>query len=615
VTATATAAPAPTPATPRRRADPRAVVAVAATVLTMVPALLVIAKFAFRDVLLTGDFGIIDARVRDVWSGSLPLLGPYSNGWNHPGPHYFYGFAPLNWLFGGASWTIVIGGVLIFLVAIALAARLAWRHGGLSLTLVVLATFALATLGASDRVLLDPWNPHVAMPLFVLFALQVWAVALRDRWQVLGAAIVGTYLVQTHIGYLPLVGAGAAFALVCVLVDARRARDPLAPWGRPVAVGAGVTLLLWLPPIYEQLTGDPGNVTLISRYFRESPEGQLGLHDGAGTFAALFRPLPVWLGGAERFSPLTFQPRPESLVWLVIPVALLAISLVVAWRRGLRAELRLAALVTVLTLVGIVALSRLKEQAWSYMSLWRIPLAVLVVATFAWTMWRAWARPPAAARTAGMVVAIVAILGGVVPITADIAGTDHVASFHDDVAAIVDQLDGRRPEGTVLVRNVAPALRGVAPTIVDVLDRDGVDVRVDPRGALAFGEDRSGTVADADEVWIVTEDGMRGAQLRAVPGGRTIARTSPLPPAEERELSRLQREVATQLVEARRPDLVPWLDWQGFVVLVPDEVPSVDAAKIARIDELVQKSFATGRCRCTVVAFAPDRLPGPLTDG
>ena len=612
MTATATAPAAPARAAASR--DPRVVIAVVATIVTMVPALLVVAKFAFRDVLLTGDFGVIDARVRDVWSGALPLLGPYSIGWNHPGPLYFYVFAPLHWLFGGAAWTIVVGGVLIHVAAIGLSARLAWRRGGLSLTLLALATLALATLGATDRVLLDPWNPHVTMPLFVLFVLQVWSVMVGDRWQLLGAAIVGSYLVQTHIGYAPLVLAAGATALTCVLVDSRRARAPLGPWARPLAVSGGAALVLWLAPIYEQLTGDPGNVTLIGRYFRESPDGQLGLHDGAGTFAALFRPLPVWLGGRARFEPLTFQPRVESLVWLLVPAVLLVATLAVATRRRLRTELRLATLVTVLTVVGVVALSRLRDVPWSYMSLWRIPLAVLVVATFVWTMWRAWARPPAAARTAGIVVLGVGILGGVVPITADIAGTDHVASLHDDVAAIVDQLDGRRPDGTVLVRNVAPAFRGVAPTIVDVLDRDGVDVRVDPRDALAFGEDRSGTVADADEVWIVTEDGVRGAQLRAVPGARTIARASPLPAAEERELSRLQRAVATQLLEAGRPDLVQWLEWKGFVTLVADEVPTVDRATVARIDELVNQAFATGRCRCTVVVFAPDRLPAPLTD-
>jgi hypothetical protein len=598
-----------------RPLDRRILLAIAATVVTMTPALLVLAKFAFRDVLLTGDFGVIDARVRDVWHGSLPLLGPYSNGWSHPGPLYYYVLAPLSALFDGASWTIVAGGAILHLLAIALSARLAWRRGGLSLTLLVLAVFALATLGASDRVLLDAWNPHVAMPFFALFVLQLWSVMLRDRWQLLGATIVGSFLVQTHLGYAPLVAAGFATALVGVLLDAHRSDDAPRLWARPLGVSVGAALVLWLPTIYEQLTGDPGNLTLIYRYFRDSPEGHLGLHAGAGTFAALYRPVPVWLGGPERFVPLTFQPRPASLWWLLVPAALLVAAGAAAARRRLAAEGRLVALVGMLTLVGVLALSRVKEEAWTYMSLWRLPLAILVVAVALNTFWRAWADPPPLVRTLGIGVLCLAILGGVVPISRDILRTRHVASFHDDVAAVIDQLADRRPAGTVLVRNVAPALRGVAPTLVDVLDREGVDARVDPPGARAWGTSRTARVDEVDRVWIVTEDGMRGSQLRAVPGAHVIARTSPLPAAEERELSRLQREVALQLADAGRSDLVPWLDYRDFVPLVPKEVPSVDAAKVDRIAQLVRKAVAIGGCRCTVVAFRPDELPGALTDG
>ena len=131
-------------------------------------------------------------------------------------------------------------------------------------------------------------------------------------------------------------------------------------------------------------------------------------------------------------------------------------------------------------------------------------------------------------------------------------------------------------------------------------------------GALACSEPAPIPAASlaltADTLRVPFAEVTAGAWL----GGERYAVISP---ADERELSRLQREVATDLYAAGRPDLVPWLDWKGFVALVPDEVPSVDAAKVARIDELVDVSFASGLCRCTVVAFAPDRLPGPLTEG
>ena len=599
---------------PTRAPDRRAALAVVATIVALIPALTVIAKFAFRHVLLTGDFGIIDTRVRDVWSGPFPLLGPYSFGWNHPGPLYYYALAPLDFLGRGAPWTVVIGGVLLQMTAVVLGARLAWKRGGLGLTLLILATFSLATLGATDRVLLDPWNPHVAMPFLVLFVLQVWSVTVGDRWQLLGAGIVGSFLVQTHVSYAPLVATGAIVMAAFVVVDTVRSHRPWVPWRTPALVTAGVAFVLWLPPLVEQVTNHPGNFTLMVRYARDKPEGSIGYRAGAGTFAALFRPIPAWLGGAQPLVPLTFQPRPESLWWLLVPAALLLVSLVVAVRRRLGPEVRLTVIVGALAVVGTIALSQLKPAAWSYMSLWRFPLAILVVTVTAWTLWRGLPHHPHAARTTGIGVLLIAIVGGVVPITRDILETAHVASFHDDVAKVIDQIDTKDVRGSVLVRNVAPALRGVAPTLIDELDRNGVAVRVDAPAGAAWDESRVATPAEVDHVWIVTEDGTRGSLLRGSPGARVLAHTSPLPAAQERELSRLQRALALQLFDLGRADLVQYLEYPDFVPLLKTEAPDLDPAAVDRVATLVKRSAAIGGCRCTVIEFAPDRLP-PLTDG
>ena len=586
-------------------------IAVTATVVTMLPALYVMARFAFRDVILTGDFAVIDARVRDVWQGHVPLVGPYSNGWSHPGPLYFYVLAPLNRLFDGAPWTIVVGGSLLHVVAIGLSARLAWRRGGLSLTLLVLATLALATLGSSSRVLLDPWNPHVAMLFFVLFVLQVWSVMVGDRWQLLGAAIVGTFLVQTHLGYAPIVGTALAAGLVCVVVDARRARMDLRPWLAPLLVSVGTAVVLWLPPVYEQLTGDPGNATRTYRYFRDSPEGALGLAGGARTFAGLYAPFPGWLGGSERDNLLGLA-RQSAFVWLLVPTVLLVASLAIAWRRRLADVLRLDLLVTVCAVTGMVALSRVKEGAWTYMSLWRIPLAILVGAAFCWTVWRAWTPKPPHARTAGIVVVLAAIVGGVVPTMRDIARTDHVASLHDDAAAVLDQAVDAPVRAPVVLRTFGIGLRGITEALVDRLDRDGVDVRVPPERGLVWGSHRVGTEDDAASEWIVLDNGVRGALLSRMPGARVVAHTTPLAPREEREITRLQLQIADQLIAAGRPDLVDHLERPELARALVDEVgPSaaIDPAALDRIAGYTERLIAARRCRCWVVAFPADAVP------
>ena len=586
----------------------------AATFATMLPALIVIAKFAFRDVLLTGDIAIIDARVRDIGQGSLPLVGPYSSQWSHPGPLFFYVLAPLHYLSGGAPWALIVGGVLLHLVAIGLAARLAWRRGGLILTLGVLAVLSLSTLGATDRVLLDPWNPHVAMPFVVLFILQLWSVTIGDRWQILGAAIVGSFLVQTHIGYAPIVAAGIAVVVVVVFIDARRSHTPARTWSIPLVTAAGSAVVLWSTAIYEQSTGNPGNISLIARYFGSSPEGQIGIRSGAGTFAALFRPLPVWLGGEQRFQPLTFQPKPESLWWLVVPAGVLAIAAFVGIRRRLWDEVRLLVLVALLSGVGIVSLSRLKENAWSYMSLWRIPLAIIVVLASAWTLWSAWSRPPLFACRLAIATCCIAILGGVIPVSRDILSTDHVASGHTCASPIVSQLRDQHPSGRVLVRSVAPALWGVTQAVIDDLDRRGVDVVVDEKLELLWGSSRVASVTQVDEVWIITEDGMRGALLEVSPGAQVLASTSPLAPAEDQELSKLQREVSQQLDNLGRPDLISWLDYSDFLPLLPEMIKAIDRNQLDRISFLLSLASESQSCRSSVVKFSPDDLPAALAE-
>ena len=588
--------------------------ALAATFATMLPALIVIAKFTYRDVLLTGDLAIIDARLRDIGQGTLPLLGPYSSQWSHPGPLFFYVLAPLHYVSGGAPWALVVGGVLLHLVTIGLAARLAWRRGGLILTLGVLAVLSLSTLGATDRVLLDPWNPHVAMPFVVLFILQLWSVTLGDRWQILGAAVVGSFLVQTHLGYAPIVAVAITAVVVIVFIDARRSHTPARTWSIPLATAAGATIILWSTAIYEQFTGNPGNVTLIARYFGSSPEGQIGIRSGAGTFAALFRPLPVWLGGAQRFQPLTFQPNPESLWWLAVPAGLLAIAAFVGIRRRLWDQVRLLGLVALLTGVGIVSLSRLKENAWSYMSLWRIPLAIIIVLASAWTLWSAWSRPTLFARQLAIATCCIAILGGVIPVSRDILSTDHVASGHTCVSPIVSQLRDQHPSGRVLVRSVAPALWGVTQAVIDDLDRRGVNVVVDENLELLWGSSRVASVSQADEVWIITEDGMRGALLEVSPGAQVLASTSPLAPAEDEELSKLQRELSQQLDALGRPDLISWLDHKDFLSLLPEMVHSIDRNQLDRITVLLSRASESRSCRSSVVRFSPDNLPVALAE-
>jgi putative copper export protein len=98
----------------------------------------------------------------------------------------------------------------------------------------------------------------VAFPFFVLYVLAVWALADGARWAPVVVTAVGTFLVQTHVGYLPLVAVGAAAAVAMLVLDARRRGESLRPWRRPLGWSLAVGALLWLAPVFEQLTTPTG---------------------------------------------------------------------------------------------------------------------------------------------------------------------------------------------------------------------------------------------------------------------------------------------------------------------------------------------------------------------
>ena len=79
------------------------------------------------------------------------------------------------------------------------------------------------TLGS--ELLYDPWQPNVLVLPFWLLLITIWAV-VADHVSLLPlAVIVGSFVMQTHLGYLFLVPILLAFA-VGVIVLRRRTLGP-----------------------------------------------------------------------------------------------------------------------------------------------------------------------------------------------------------------------------------------------------------------------------------------------------------------------------------------------------------------------------------------------------
>jgi hypothetical protein len=591
--------------------DRRALLALLLVALSPVVAVLV--TRVGRSYFPVGDPANIDYAVRQVFTAHPPLVGAYSRGFNHPGPSMFWAIAPLSLVAGGAPWATLVGAALLQGVAIVGVGLLAFRRGGIGLALLVLAALGLVYSGLGQGgPFVVPWNPYEPVPFFLLFLLAVWAVAVGDRWQAVTAVLTGSFVMQAHIGYTPLVLAGLAFAVVFAFVD--RALIDRAPRWRPVLGWSALALVvMWIAPLIQQVRNQPGNLRAIYHYFADGGP-TVGVHRGAGLLATEFKVLPPWLGGRETFEFGSGVARPSSVAWLLVPCVLLGVGWWCARRSGRLGDRRMVELAALVAVVSIAALARITVDASPYLFYWRIVVAAFVVVASVWAIanwWPVSAHPRARAVSTSLLV--VALLVGFVGQIADVVNhSDRVATTEASAEDLMQQVErAGLPHRPVLVRSLGSNVGGVQQGLVDALDRAGAPVRVDPRFAYRFSPQLAADPGEVGEVWYVSEEGIRSALLAQQPGARVVASTSPLSRRDERELQRLQRDAATALTAHGAADRIPQLDSPFLVQFdATDPLPGVDAAAIRRMAALNQQVLDSRDCRCAVIAF-PASAPEP----
>ncbi len=342
----------------------------------------------------SGDWALEYLRVSDVAGEHTPLVGAWSRwGFNHPGPLLFWMLAPFEALFGTTG--VLFGAAAINAAATAGAVAVASRRGGVLLaTLVSLISIVLVgSLGLSH--LVDIWNPSVPVMVFWLFGIALWSASLGDTpmWLVVVAA--GTFCMQTHIGYVPLV---AGLVLLVILYRATviwvfpkfsgnppAAATEYSGRGKPVvwvASAIGLLLLLWIPPLVQQLTSDEGNISLILEFARSAQDPAWGWELAYG-FAArhLGTSLP-WVTGNAR-GALGLMGTSSSVPAL-LALSGAAILATFSWRRGFRAAPMMVVMAIAAAGVGLLTTSRMSGDMAAYLLEWWRVIAALLVTGFAY---------------------------------------------------------------------------------------------------------------------------------------------------------------------------------------------------------------------------------------
>jgi hypothetical protein len=552
------------------------------------------------------DLAMTEFRVRDVFTSHTPLIGlpgrigTYPNQGSHPGPLSFYLLAPTYRLLGQTSWSLEVGTVVVHLAAVVTGLWIGWRRAGWRGVAVVAALLALVIRGYGQVVLTQPWNPYLPLVPWIVVLLAAWAVLCGDHLMVIPLTVFAILCAQTHVPYLPLAVGLVALALGTIVVRAVRAPlDERRPPLRSVAWAVGVGIVLWLPPVADQLTNRPGNIRQLIDHFGSPPEAAIGLGDGV---RLALQHLDVWAGlggqlvGTGRFvSPAsTARGAIVLVVWLV--------AAVVAFRVGSRALRALHVVVAVALLLGVASMARIFGRPWFYLTLWAWGVTTLLAGAVLWSAvaWWQHRHPDGADRLATRVALVAAGVAIVTSVATAVAFTDahppeqRLSSAVGALAgptyrAIVDKVGpATGKDGRYVVRwSDAADIGSPGFGLLDELERRGLDVAADEYFHVPVTEYRVRPRADADaQIHLAT--GSYIDRWRALPGAVEVATFDSRTPAQRDRFAATRSRLIDRLTSEGAADLVPLVDTNLFGMSVDPRLSAADQRDLTALIDLGQ---------------------------
>jgi hypothetical protein len=504
----------------------------------------------------TGDLAQAELHVRGFWEHP-PLVGAAGRIQNtdgvqgsHPGPLMWLALWPVYAAGGSTSTSLVVSVVLVHTITLGVALWLAVRRGGVVFAVALAATLAILVRAGGPEVFTEPWNPWMGLLPFLLFILAAWSILDGERWAIVLAVAAGTYCVQAHAGYVVVVVGLLLFVATMMVVWSgwRRA----APW---LGAAAVVGVVLWIPPVLDQLRRDPGNFSILGDNFGNPDGPYLALSRVAEIVVVQLNLLGPWMRG-----PSVDDVDVLTVLGFVGFVALWVLAARAARRRRASSELHLHALLAVAAVLAVVAISRIFGSYFEYTIRWVWMIVATVIAASITSLWRS--RP--VTGRAGLAVAAVTIVT-VVAIGAvqfaDRAGPTGAIDSRivGPLAAEVEPMLSR--DTPYLLRWWDPAVLGAtAFGMVLELERQGYTVGIDAPYAAAAMPHRVQAEETAGAVLYLVLGEPSIERARAVPGLEELGSYDVRTPAERRRSDELRSAIEQGLVDAGQADRVPMLD-------------------------------------------------------
>lgn len=509
------------------------------------------------------DLALTELRVRDVGGSNSPLvglpgrIGTLDRQGSHPGPISFYLLAPAYRALGATSFALQASTVLFHLAGAWTTLLVVARRAGARWALA--AGLALTSLVSAlgPNLFTEPWNPHLPLLWWPAFLVAVWGALSGDVRFLPVVVLAGAICAQTHVSYLGAVGLLTILAAVVSV----RSPDPAAPARTRRWLVASVTLALalWAPPLFEQVSREPGNATLLAEHLRDAPEPAVGVVDGARLVLARLDVVHLVRSAVVDPGSLSEDYPTGASAWRgAMLLAVWALALGRAWRasRLSRSVLALHATAAVGVILAVISAASIVGFPWGYLLLWVWALPPLIVTALVSSLNAR--RLPRPALAAGL-VAVVGLVATATSDAADASASNPVLSRSVSRAApiVAEALDAE--ERYLVTWTDAINLGGFGYGMVVELERRGLDVGVEEHLDTQFGAHRVVSPDEAD-ARLVVATGLAVDGWSRVDGAQEIVSFDARTPGERRESRRLRLALISELRAAGLDDLVPVLD-------------------------------------------------------
>jgi hypothetical protein len=391
-----------------------------------IPFTIILVRFLLfgGQILLPDDLALIDLHTRQAMAWRQEV-GPFDHfGWNHPGPAEFYILSfPARILgdgaradFFGAALLNALAGIGVIAVVRRRVNAVAGLWAGICVVVlcVVLAPGGASAVTYSEGVLgalVSPWNPTITIMPLLLFIVLCTAAPVRAPTMLVGALVVGSFVVQTDLSTVPLVATSFGISVVLMIAGSDRVRrrfpgsDDVGENGpRPAenvrttkgwlrrrrlpAAGLAIAASMWIPPLIQEFTSRPGNLTLIERFFTSPHQGQ-SLSSGLWAVVTVDGMLVLGPGGVMH-AILGSAPA-----YRIVALAITAFAVlfgVASIGLGRVRSNRFAVNAGVISLIGLVATvaagTRVTGHFYGYLLVWEVTLPILALIGFGSAMFR-----------------------------------------------------------------------------------------------------------------------------------------------------------------------------------------------------------------------------------